>query len=94
MRCLILVSVAILGLAACGNSEEECRPICEWWHEYCSGETLESCMDDCQAADEAADDVHARCVDGEGWSTPSNCVSASCCVRFTYSDYSYEQYCL
>ena len=89
----IVVALSLLGgLASCGNSEESCTEICEWWDDYCTGVPFSSCMDDCQSADEDADSVISRCVDGEGWSEPSSCQSASCCVRFVYweDDYAYQ----
>jgi len=81
-------------VAGCGgNSESECRPICEWWQQYCTGESFDSCMSDCQDADEDAATVEKRCVDGDGWGTPSSCQSASCCVRFVYDSYYYDTHC-
>ena len=81
-------------LPACGNSEADCQTVCDWWVGYCFAETHESCMSDCLDTDESAAEAIDRCVDGQGWGTPSSCVSASCCVRFVYWPYQYEQQCL
>lgn len=87
--------LAALALAGCGvNSDADCRTLCSWWQTYCTSETLESCLSDCGDTSESAADGIKRCVDGEGWGTPSSCRSASCCVRFVYSDASYRQQCL
>jgi len=90
----MILRVSLIGLLlACGvgcggNSEEDCQKVCDWWAVYCTGETKESCMSDCSDTDESAEEAITRCVDGEGWGTPSSCKSASCCVRFVYDDYS------
>jgi len=97
MRRTFLFTAALLtaGAAACGgNSESTCRDICDWWHTYCFSEDVESCVSDCTDADESADDVYSRCVEGAGWPEPSSCVSASCCVGFVYWPEQYDLHCL
>ncbi len=97
LRSLIAAAAlaAFAALPGCGgNSDEDCRTVCEWWHQYCFGETVESCVADCKDTDESAKEAITRCVQGQGWGTPSSCVSASCCVRWVYSADSYASYCL
>ena len=48
---------------------------------------VQSCIDDCRDSDESATEAIDRCVEGNGWSTPSTCQSAGCCVRWVYDDY-------
>lgn len=93
MRRFLLVAAVVLGGCG-GNSDADCQQLCAWWFRYCSGETLASCVADCKDTTESAAEGLKRCVQGQGWGTPSNCRSASCCARFVYSDYNYRQQCL
>ena len=88
-RRFALVTVGLLvALGACGgNSDEDCDAVCSWWAQYCTGESQESCVSDCKDSDESAKDAIDRCVNGAGWGTPSDCKSASCCVRFVHDNY-------
>ncbi len=90
-----LVLLAAVLLAGCSvNSDGDCNQLCTWWARYCTGEPLSSCVSDCKDTTESAAEGLKRCAQGQGWGTPSNCRSASCCVRFVYSDYNYRQQCL
>lgn len=86
---------ALLAGAGCAvNSEADCRTVCTWWQGYCTAESLEGCVADCRDSTESAAQANARCVQGQGWGTPSGCESASCCVRWAYSESTYQQKCL
>jgi len=92
---LIGFSTVLAGLSlGCPNSPTKCEEICSWWSNYCTGESHQSCLDDCAWADESASSVLDRCVAGNGWGTPSNCQSASCCLHFVYWEEQYTRQCL
>jgi len=88
MRALTVAIIALAAATGCGgNSAADCDTVCTWWAQYCTGETKESCVSDCKESDESASEAIDRCVNGAGWGTPSDCKSASCCVRFVYANY-------
>ena len=85
---LLFTAVALLAVA-CGPSKSDCNELCDWAAEVC--DDRESCMDDC--LDAWNDDVNYamdNCLDRE----VSTCKSANCCLRFTYTEYYYNQNCI
>ena len=92
-RILLFSSLLLIahGLSTCAPSEEDCQRLCDWWKKSCTGESLDSCMNDC--ADSSQSDVDyakQQCLD----SSPSGCKGASCCLRFVYEEYYFQQNCL
>ena len=86
-----ILTAGLTLVASCGPSEADCRQLCDWWSQYCTSETTQSCMDDCM--DSSQDDVdyaRGQCLD----SSASSCKGASCCLRFVYTDYYYRTNCL
>lgn len=74
---------------ACGPSKEDCSQLCEWADQVCTDN--ESCEQDCREASKS--DV-AYAVDNCLDRTVSSCQSANCCLRFTYTEYYFQQHCL
>jgi len=87
----LLLAGVLLIAAGCGPSEADCQKLCDWWSGYCTGETHESCMEDC--ADAWQDDVDYALEQCPGFSA-SSCKGASCCLRFVYTEYYYSQNCI
>lgn len=91
MRRLTLTLAIIVALSfgmGCGIDDEECTQLCTWWSQACTGETFQSCMNDCSSADQSYDDV-AGCLASE----PRSCVDASCCLGFIYWPEAQVNYC-
>lgn len=87
MRLRLVLALAVATSGCVVNSDTDCRTLCTWWQRYCTSETVDSCVADCLDTTESAAQGITRCVNGQGWGTPSTCQSAGCCVRFVYSDY-------
>lgn len=88
---LAVLMLILAGTGGCGPSEADCETVCDWWIQTCTAETRSSCMDDCM--DAWPEDVDHALEDCVG-STFSSCKGASCCVRFVYSEYYYNNNCL
>ncbi len=88
---ILLGATLLLATAGCGPSESDCQELCDWWSGYCTGETHESCMEDCaESSQEDADYALQQCL---GYSA-SSCKGASCCLRFVYEEYYWNQNCI
>lgn len=95
MRRALLSLGLLAGLGACGvNSEADCRTACNWWGTRCTSESVSSCVTDCLETTESASEANTRCVAGAGWTSAPDCRSASCCLRWVYSDDSFRRECL
>jgi hypothetical protein len=85
------LAAGLSAAAACGPSTAACEELCDWWMGYCTAESKESCMEDCSETS-AADVEYAQqqCLAHDA----SSCKGASCCLRFVYEDYYWQQNCL
>ena len=76
--------------SACGPAENDCKVLCDWWMGYCTAASHEGCMADC--LESSVDDVDYALQQCPDFSA-SGCRGASCCLRFVYDDYYWEQNC-